>query len=102
MQQPQQQGSRLAPELKARLADGSIPLPSVFEWWQGEKYAASANGERISTSDMNAVEETMYGILLIEEMCGPSSLSDVVGHPFEPDLRSYWAEVEQARQALLN
>jgi hypothetical protein len=101
-QQPQQQGTRLAPELNRRLADSSIPLTSVVEWWLGERNAAYVNnGEYMSTSDMNEAEQAMFGIILIGEMCGPSSSPPEAGHPFETELRDYWADLEKASSKVL-
>jgi hypothetical protein len=44
----------------------------------------------------------MFGLILIDELCGPSSSPPEAGHPFETELRGYWSELEQARQVLRN
>jgi hypothetical protein len=43
----------------------------------------------------------MFGIILIEEMCGPSPSPPEAGHPFETELRDYWADLDKARSKVL-
>jgi hypothetical protein len=87
-----------AAEFNARLADGSIPLPTAVAWWHEKWRTATLD---ISPFDLGDAEFAAYGIGFYDRAINESHGVPGAAAAYEIDKQRCWADLERARSEAL-